>query len=92
MLGGKFAARLPRALLAFGTMGSTRLVRGIPLPFEPFGQILVPAWVGLGITYREYLSAGLSRLRTYASANNYRIRIRFPRMIAIGLLLFMSCQ
>jgi hypothetical protein len=35
--------RLPRALLAFGAIkydndnGSTDLVRGIPLPFEPFG-------------------------------------------------------
>ena len=76
MLGGKFAARLPRALLAFGTMGSTGVARGIPLPFEPFGQILVPA---LGRT-RNHLSRVVGR---HLTPENLRVRRQLPNQNSI---------
>jgi hypothetical protein len=77
MLGGKFAARLPRALLAFGTMGSTGVARGIPLPFEPFGQILVPA---LGRTRNHLSRVFVGRPLT---PENLRVRKQLPNQNSI---------
>jgi hypothetical protein len=58
MLGGKFAAGLPRALLAFGTISHDNhksradQARGIQLPFEP-GRYYRRLWLKIGNAQNE---------------------------------------